>query len=143
MGFTLSSDKAGKDQGKANYTNAFIGFGVSHRCSSTGTYLNDAQRQEIPVNEEIEPNEDTVAFVSVTGEGTHNEYTIALARKVTVGGGTVIMDVGGTKFGQSHSKHNRHGEGAMPDALGQPTGKTKERYNVWGNLKNYENDLIE
>ncbi|MDR1180446.1 MAG: hypothetical protein LBL13_00490 [Bacteroidales bacterium] len=28
QGFTLSTDKAGKDQGKAAYANAYIGFGV-------------------------------------------------------------------------------------------------------------------
>ena len=29
-GFKLSIDKTGKDQGKANYANAYIGFGQSH-----------------------------------------------------------------------------------------------------------------
>ena len=134
QGFTLSIDRAGKDQGKAAYANAYIGFGVEHRCSSTGMYLEDARRAGIPVNDEIIPDGHTVAFVSVAGEGIHNERTIALARKVIAAGGTVIMDAGGTQFGQSHSPHNRCGEGAVQDALGSPAAQIKEGYNVWGNL---------
>jgi hypothetical protein len=53
--FNLSSDKADKDQGKANYANAYIGFGVANRKSSTGIYSVDAQRADIPVNYEIVP----------------------------------------------------------------------------------------
>ena len=41
-GFILSIDKTGKDSGKAAYANAYIGFGVPHRHSSTGVYLQDA-----------------------------------------------------------------------------------------------------
>jgi hypothetical protein len=33
-GFKLSTD-----QGKANYANAYIGFGVEHRRALTGVYL--------------------------------------------------------------------------------------------------------
>jgi hypothetical protein len=38
-GFILPIDKTGEDSGKAVYVNAFIGFGVPHRHSSTGIYL--------------------------------------------------------------------------------------------------------
>ncbi len=131
-GFILSSDKTGKDRGKAGYANAYIGFGVENRKSSTGIYLDDARRAGIPVNDEIVPDEHTVAFVSVVGEGIYNERTVALARKVIDGGGTVIMDAGGCGFGQSHSRHNRGGEGAVQDALGLPAGQTPEGYNFWG-----------
>jgi hypothetical protein len=135
-GFNLSSDKTGKDQGKANYANAYIGLGVAHRRSSTGIYLEDARCQGIPVNQEIEPCETTVAFVSVASEGIHVEQTVQLARKVIAAGGAVVMDKSGSGFGQSHSWYNRAGEGRVQDALGTPAGQTKEGYNVWGNLHN-------
>jgi hypothetical protein len=135
-GFKLSIDKTGKDRGKANYANACIGFGVPHRRSSTGVYLEDAKRAGIPVNEEINPDENTVAFVSVASEGIFVEQTVNLARKVIAAGGAVIMDRSGTGFGQSHSRFNRNGEGRVQDALGTPAGQTKEGYNVWGNLCN-------
>ena len=135
-GFILSCDKTGKDQGKAAYANAFIGFGVSHRKSSTGIYLQDAKKAGIPVNEEIIPDRETVVFVSVASEGIHNEKTVALAKKVIAAGGTVIMDAGGTGFGKSHSRFNINGEGKVQDALGKPSSQTKEGYNVWGTMNN-------
>ncbi|MDR2913616.1 MAG: hypothetical protein LBV74_02080 [Tannerella sp.] len=135
-GFKLSVDKTGKDQGKANCANAYIGFGVTGRKSSTGIYLEDAGQQGIPVNDEIMPNPDTVAFISVASEGTFVNETVILAKKVIDAGGTVIMDRHGTGFGQSHSRFNRNGEGKVQDALGEPDGKTKEGYSVWGNLNN-------
>jgi hypothetical protein len=49
-------------------------------------------------------------------------------------GDAVIMDASGTQFGQSHSLHNRCGEGAVQNALGTPAGQTKEGYNVWGKI---------
>ena len=135
-GFRLSLDKTGKDQMKANYANAYIGFGVSHRRSSTGIYLGDALRQGIPANEQIVPCASTVAFVSVASEGIYNERTVRLARKVIEAGGTVIMDAPGTGFGQSHSAYNRNGEGRVQDALGTPAGRTREGYHVFGNTAN-------
>jgi hypothetical protein len=135
-GFKLSIDKTRKDQGKANYANAYIGFGVEHRRSSTGVYLEDARRAGIAVNDEIVPDKDTVAFVSVASEGIYCEQTIKLARRIISAGGTVIMDANGTGFGQSHSRFNRNGEGKVQDALGTPTGYTKEGYSVRGNTQN-------
>jgi hypothetical protein len=132
--FKLSCDKTGKDRGKASHANAYIGFGVAHRRSSTGIYQEDAKRAGIPVNEEIVPDKDTVAFVSVASEGIFVEQTVTLAQKVIAAGGAVVMDRGGTGFGQSHSKFNRNGEGRVQDALGKPAGQTKEGYNVFGNL---------
>ena len=135
-GFILSKDKTGKDRGKATYANAYIGFGVANRQSSTGIYLQDALNAGLPVNDEIIPDRNTVAFVSVASEGIHNEKTVELARKVIDCGGTVIMDAGGTGFGRSHSRYNINGEGKVQDALGTPSGKTKEGYNIFGNLQN-------
>lgn len=135
-GFRLSSDKTGKDRGKAAYANAYIGFGVAHRRSSTGIYLDDAVAQGIPVNERIIPDASTVAFVSVASEGTHNERTIFLARKVIRMGGTLIMDAPGTGFGRAHSSYNRHGEGKVQEGLGTPAGYTREGYSVFGNMDN-------
>lgn len=132
-GFTLSRDKTGKDQGKANYANAYIGFGVkrSSGMSSTGIYLEDATRQGIPVNENIIPDKKTIAFVSVSSEGTFVKRTAELAINVLKAGGTIIMDKQGTGFGHSHSSFNKNGEGAVHDLLGKPTGKTKEGYSIW------------
>lgn len=135
-GFILSIDKTGKDQQKANYANAYIGFGVTGRKSSTGIYLEDAKRQGIPVNYEIVPDVNTIAFVSVASEGCFVNGTVELARKIIKAGGTVVMDRRGTGFGQSHSRYNRNGEGRVQDALGIPDGTTPEKYSVWGNLKN-------
>ena len=132
-GFKLSIDKTGKDQGKANYANAYIGFGVPNRRSSTEVYLEDARRAGIPTNESIVPDNHTIAFVSVASEGTFAEQTIALARTVIDAGGAVIMDRPGTGFGESHSRFNRNGEGRVQDALGTQTGQTREGYNVFGN----------
>lgn len=129
-------DKTGKDQGKAAYANAYIGYGVEDRKSSTGVYLDDARRQGIPSNEEIVPGEGTVAFVSVASEGSHVGKTVGIAQRIIQAGGTIVMDVQGTGFGQSHSRFNRNGEGKAQDALGMPSGKTREGYSVWGNLKN-------
>jgi hypothetical protein len=134
-GFQLSVDKTGKDRGKANYANAYIGFGVTHRQSSTGIYLEDAKHAGLAVNEKIIPDENTVAFVSVASEGIFVEQTVELARKIINAGGAVIMDRSGTGFGQSHSQFNRNGEGRVQDALGKPAGQTKEGYNVFGNLE--------
>lgn len=135
-GFRLSSDKTGKDRGKAAYANAYIGFGVAHRRSSTGIYLDDAVAQGIPAGEMIIADTSTVAFVSVASEGIHNELTISLARKVLRAGGTIIMDAPGTGFGQAYSSYNRLGEGKVQQALGTPSGYTREGYSVFGNMEN-------
>ena len=141
-GFKLSIDKTGKDRGKANYANAYIGFAVETRRSSTEIYLEDAKRAGIQVNEEIQPGKDTVAFVSVASEGTHVTKTIELAKKVIAAGGAVIMDRSGTGFGQSHSRYNRNGEGRVQDGLGKPSGHTKEGYNIFGNPRLIKNHVI-
>jgi hypothetical protein len=141
-GFKLSIDKTGKDRAKANYANAFIGFGVDARRSSTGIYLEDAKQAGIPVNEEIQPGKETVAFVSVASEGIHVAQTIKLANKVIAAGGAVIMDRSGTGYGESHSRFNRNGEGKVQDGLGKPAGRTKEGYNIFGNARLITNHVI-
>jgi hypothetical protein len=109
---------------------------VEHRRSSTGVYLEDARRAGIAVNDEIVPDRNTIAFVSVASEGIHCEQTVMLARRIISSGGTIIMDANGTGFGQSHSRFNRNGEGRVQDALGTPTGYTKEGYTIRGNTQN-------
>jgi hypothetical protein len=66
-GFTISADKLGKDQGKADLANAFIGHGLQN--TSTDTYSKDAKSAGIPTNEELydTADENTIAFVSVNG----------------------------------------------------------------------------
>jgi hypothetical protein len=59
------------------------------------------------VNEEIIPDENTVAFVSVASEGIFVEQTVELALKVIAAGGAVVMDKSGIGFGQSYSRYNR------------------------------------
>jgi hypothetical protein len=141
-GFNLSLDKTGKDRGKANYANAFIGFGVNNRQSSTEIYLEDAKHSGIPVNEEIQADRQTVAFVSVASEGIHAAKTVELAKKVIAAGGAVIMDKSGTGFGESHSRFNKNGEGKVQDMLGRPSGRTKEGYNIFGNARLIANHVI-
>lgn len=128
----LSQDKLGKDQGKANYANAVIALPVKGRKSSTEGYMNDAEAQGFPVNEFIPMDPGTVAFVSVASEGTRVKETVAIAKRLISAGGTVVMDQSGTGKGQSHSTWNKKGEGAVQEALGIPSGKTKEGYNYWG-----------
>lgn len=135
-GFRLSTGKTGKDRAKAAYANAYTGFGVMHRRSSTGIYLEDAIAQDIPTNEGIIADASTVAFVSVASEGIHNRQTVRLAKKVIRAGGTIIMDAPGTGFGQAHSSYNRLGEGKVQQALGTPCGYTREGYSVSGNMDN-------
>jgi hypothetical protein len=142
-GFKLSQDKLGKDQGKADVANAFIGYGALNRKSSTGQYAADAKSQNIPVNEAITPDATTRAFVSVSSEGIYNIQTIEQAGRILDAGGTVIMDASGTNKGQSHSPWNAKGEGAVQDALiakyGAPK-KSKQGYNVWSNVANKGGD---
>jgi hypothetical protein len=132
----LSKDKIGKDQGKADYANAYIGYGVSRAAgpSSTSIYYQDFVDAGLPVNEAIDPDESTVAFVSVSSEGTMVDRTVTQAKRIIDAGGTVVMDASGTASGQSHSTWNIKGEGAVQDALiaayGKPY-KTAEGYNYW------------
>ena len=103
--------------------------------SSTGVYLLDARQQGIPCNYAIEASGETIAFVSVSSEGLHIDQTVALAVKTVKAGGAIIMDRGGSGFGQSHSKFNRNGEGVVQDTitsiLGKP-GQTPQGYHYWG-----------
>jgi hypothetical protein len=132
-GFELSRDKTSKDQAKADYANAYIGYPVNrpNGLSSTGVYLEDARKQGIPTNDEIPFSKRTIAFVSVSAEGTHVHKTTDLCQKVLAAGGALIMDRPGTGYGQSHSRFNKAGEGAVHDLLGQATGYTTEGYSVW------------
>lgn len=45
-GFRLSTDKTGKDRAKAAYANAYTGFGVMHRSSFTGMFLEPEKDEE-------------------------------------------------------------------------------------------------
>lgn len=134
-GFKLSIDKTGKDQGKADLANAFIGYGVTNRKSSTGVYAADATRQEIPVNDQIIANSETCAFVSVAKEGVHNSATVAQIVRVLEAGGCVVMD----RDQNAHSNWNRFGEGAVQDELRKIYGapaQTEKGYNCWKKPQN-------
>lgn len=129
-GFTLSIDKKGKDQGKANLANRFIGYGVAG--TSTYQYGQDAKKAGIPVNYEGTINESTIAFVSVNGNNKASENaiyeTIENAREVLEKGGTIIMD---STFDANRS-WNKNGEALVQEGIGIPTGQTSQGYNYWG-----------
>ncbi|MFC1051666.1 hypothetical protein ACFGWE_03725 [Pasteurella multocida] len=83
-----------KDQEKANIANAYIGYG--RIGSSTEEYFINAQDQNIPCNTEIEPNNETVAFVSINGGSKvlnpNHGMTLMDVSRVLQNGGTVITD---------------------------------------------------
>ena len=142
-GFTLSIDKKGKDQGKADLANHFIGYGVSG--TSTYQYEQDAKKQGIPTNYNGTINENTIAFVSVNGNNKASEKaiyeTIENAREVLEAGGTVIMD----STEDANRSWNKNGEALVQEQLGDPSGKTSKGYNYWGpnpeqdNVKTFSN----
>lgn len=129
-GFSLSIDKKGKDQGKADLANRFIGYGVPN--TSTYQYELDAKKAGIAVNYEGVIDETTVAFVSVNGNGKASEKaideTIENAREVLEAGGTVIMD----STEDANRSWNKTGEALVQEGLGEPSGKTSKGYNYWG-----------
>jgi hypothetical protein len=130
-GFKLSIDKKGKDQGKADLANRFIGYGVSG--TSTYQYQQDAKKAGIPLNYEGVIDESTVAFVSVNGnnKATKNAIyeTIENAREILENGGTVVMD----STSDANRSWNQNGEALVQEQLGAPTGQTFKGYNYWGN----------
>jgi len=130
-GFKLSIDKKGKDQGKADLANRFIGYGVSG--TSTYQYQQDAKKAGIPLNYEGVIDESTVAFVSVNGNNKASEKaiyeTIENAREVLENGGTIVMD---STFDANRS-WNKQGEALVQEGIGIPTGQTLNGYNYWGN----------
>jgi hypothetical protein len=130
-GFKLSIDKKGKDQGKADLANRFIGYGVSG--TSTYQYQQDAKKAGIPLNYEGVIDESTVAFVSVNGNNKASEKaifeTIENAREVLENGGTIVMD---STFDATRS-WNQNGEALVQEGIGEPTGQTSKGYNYWGN----------
>ena len=129
-GFKLSIDKKGKDQGKADLANRFIGYGVSG--TSTYQYQQDAKKAGIPLNYEGVIDESTVAFVSVNGNNKASEKaiyeTIENAREVLENGGTIVMD---STFDATRS-WNQNGEALVQEGIGEPTGQTSKGYNYWG-----------
>lgn len=114
---------AKKDQAKADQANAYIGYGVEG--SSTAQYAKDFKGKK-PVNEEIEPNGDTRAFVSVNGGGKASKEvinkTVKKAEEVLEAGGTVIMD-----NDEHKSRSYNTGERAVQDTL-EKHGYKKTKY---------------
>jgi hypothetical protein len=140
-GFKLSIDKKGKDQGKADLANRFIGYGV--KGTSTYQYEQDAKKAKIPVNYEGTIDDNTIAFVSVNGNGKASENaiyeTIENAREVFENGGTVIMD----STYDANRSWNISGEALVQEQLGKPYGQTSRGYNYWGkNPELKENDEV-
>jgi hypothetical protein len=132
----LSIDKKGKDQGKADYAHAFIGYGTKRKSgpSSTATYAKDFKDQGAPVNEEIVPYKGMVVFASVSSEGTNNQETMFEIRRVLDGGATVIMDNTKDAF---EGEWNKKGEAKVQESLGTPTGRTQEGFNFWSNDRTF------
>jgi hypothetical protein len=130
QGFQLSIDKKGKDQGKADLANAFIGYG--NKGTSTYVYSIDAQKNNIPVNNAITLDSNTIAFVSVNGDNKSSQntlnVTVSRAKGVLENGGTIIMD---STF-DANRNWNKSGEAIVQKALGKPSGQTSKGYNYWG-----------
>lgn len=149
-GFKLPVDKKGKDQGKADLSNSFIGYGYDLKSpnqkdntslSSTTRYALAAYNQNIPVNNQIKADENTIAFVSVNGNNKATdraiEDTILAAREIIEVGGIVIMD---STFDASRP-WNTSGEALVQEQIGEPTGQTSKGYNYWGkDPENKSND---
>ena len=112
-GFKLSVDKKGKDHFKASIANTFIGFGER----STGQYSKDAKKAGIAVNREINPNKDTVTFVSVNGGNrlspSNEQKTLEQLRRVLYAGGVIVMD----NDARAYTSYNKSGEGKIQTAL--------------------------
>jgi len=129
-GFKLSIYKKGKDQGKADLANRFIGYGVTG--TSTYQYQQDAKKAGIPLNYEGVIDENTIAFVSVNGNNKASEKaifeTIENAREVLEAGGTVIMD----STEDANRSWNKTGEALVQEGIGEPSGQTSKGYNYWG-----------
>ena len=131
-GFKLSKDTKKKDQGKADLSNAYIGFGLPG--TSTSRYASDARKAGLPTNDELydAADKDTIAFVSVNGNNKATPNMIAattkLAREIIERGGTVIMD----SNADATRKWNEFGEKIVQENLGIPTGQTSKGYNYWG-----------
>ena len=118
IGFTLTqkTQYVIKDQLKANEANAYIGYGVVD--SSTYTYMKDAEKAGIPVNENINPDKNTKAFVSVNGGKRKNieenrQRTLNTAIKVLEAGGQIIMDT----TSNANRDWNKNGEGWVQNEL--------------------------
>ena len=130
IGFKLSVDKRGKDQGKASLANHFIGYGA--KGTSTYQYEQDAKKAGIGINYDRVLDEFTIAFVSVNGNNKATEKaifeTIENAREVLENGGTVIMD----STADANRSWNKSGEALVQEALGEPSGQTSKGYNYWG-----------
>jgi hypothetical protein len=94
--------------------------------------MQDAKKQNIPVNQEIIASSKTVAMVSVNGNNKATKQqlddTIAEARKIIQAGGTVIMD----STSDANRSWNKSGEAIVQKELGVPTGQTIKGYNYWG-----------
>ena len=128
--FKLSVDKKGKDQGKANLANHFIGYGAPG--TSTYQYAIDAANSGISVNYEGRISEFTIAFVSVNGNNKATKEaiyeTIENAREILEAGGTVIMD----STEDANRSWNKSGEALVQEGIGDPYGQTSQGYNYWG-----------
>ncbi|WP_086303086.1 hypothetical protein [Campylobacter vicugnae] len=118
IGFTLTqtTQYTIKDQLKANKANAYIGYGVVY--SSTYTYMNDAKKAGIPVNENINPDKNTKAFVSVNGGNRksieeNRQKALDTAIKVLEAGGQIIMDT----TSNANRDWNKNGEGWVQNGL--------------------------
>jgi len=129
-GFKLSTDKKGKDQGKADLANALITYPNAN--TSSYQYWKDAKEQGIPVNDDIQAGPGVIAMVSVNGNNKATDEqitdTILAARDIIEAGGTVIMD----STEDANRSWNQSGEALVQKELGEPTGQTSKGYNYWG-----------
>ena len=94
--------------------------------------MQDAKKQGILVNDEIELGPNVVAMVSVNGNNKATdkqiEDTYLAAREIISAGGTIIMD----STADANRSWNASGEALVQEQLGEPTGQTSKGYNYWG-----------
>ena len=130
IGFKLSIDKKGKDQGKADLANALVTY--PNPGTSSYQYMQDAKKQGIPVNDEIKLGPGVIAMASVNGNDKASdkqiEDTILTARNIIETGGTIIMD----STTDANRSWNESGEAIVQEQLGEPSGQTSKGYNYWG-----------
>jgi hypothetical protein len=102
------------DKNKAKNSNAFIGYtDAKSKRDKVNRYINDAKAQDIPVNNEIKIDSNTIAMVSVPiydlmTDNVKNKI-LAKAEEVLRAGGELLM----SNFEDANNKYNINGEGVI------------------------------
>ena len=113
-----------KDMGKARVANALIAHNPLVGSSSF-KYAEAAKQLDVPLNGDIWPTNETIAWATINGARKGNNAkraaenvkdTVRSIKEVVEAGGTVIMD----NPSRARTSYNKKGEGAVMDALNTP-----------------------